>query len=109
MTDKITWPPHGWLIVVSLPCVTRGPDDHVLFAAALQSRDDAVAAVRLAIGPLGATLEARCRISARAMMRLRLKPGCVLRLPDRDDRYRGTSVATPRGDGRYWAPRRRAN
>jgi hypothetical protein len=77
--------PHGWLIAVNLASQTDF-NSKMLFVAALDDADDAVAAVRCLLGQK-ATVVATCRFSPRALMRLRVKLG-EIRLMPTENTYR---------------------
>ena len=109
MTVEPGWPRGGWFLSVSLHCELRGADGRELFAVAIESEAEAMRALRSAIGPISVAIAPVCQLSTRALMRLRIKPGGIKRLPVRGPRFAGTLLANPRRDGRYWPPRSRAN
>ena len=67
----------GWLVEVSTPRLGGGELGQMLFAAAIEDAPAAVAAVRRAIGGLRCEVEARCRLSPRALTQLTVRPGHV--------------------------------
>lgn len=67
----------GWLVEVSTPRLGGGKSGQMLFAAAIEDAPAAVAAVRRAIGGLRCEVEARCRLSPRALTQLTVRPGHV--------------------------------
>jgi hypothetical protein len=67
----------GWLVEVSMPRLGGGEPGQMLFAAAIEDAPAAVAAVRRAIGGLRCEVEARCRLSPRALTQLTVRSGHV--------------------------------
>jgi hypothetical protein len=67
----------GWLVEVSMPRLGGGEPGQMLFAAAIEDAPAAVAAVRRAIGGLRCEVEAKCRLSPRALTQLTVRPGHV--------------------------------
>ena len=67
----------GWLVEITMPRVHAKRPAQILFAAAVEDADAAVEAVRRALGGLHCAAEARCRLSARALARLAVRPGEV--------------------------------
>lgn len=80
MQDGAHHLPHGWLIAVNLASQTDF-SSKMLFVAALQDPDDAVAAVWCLLGKPKATVAATCRFSQRALIRLRVKRGEIRLIP----------------------------
>lgn len=67
---------HGWLIAARVGD-PAGREHQVMFAAALSDEAAAVAMVDAALSNGPWSIAALCRLSPRALMRLRAKPGAV--------------------------------
>jgi hypothetical protein len=67
----------GWLVEVSMPRLHAKDAKQILFAAAIEDAQTAVDTVRHTIGGLHCSIEAKCRLSSRALSQLALTPGDV--------------------------------
>lgn len=67
----------GWLIEVSMPLMRIRAPRQLVFAAAIDDADQAVQAVRRSLGGLHCAVDARCRLSPRALARLGVEKGQV--------------------------------
>ena len=78
-TQDLTHEPvrDGWLVEVSLPRLHGTEPTQILFAAAIEEAHTAVDAVRQAIGGLHCAIEAKCRLSPRALAQLAVSRGNV--------------------------------
>ena len=73
---------NGWLVVVTMRRLRGiGSDDQLLFAAALADPANAERSVQKALGGLHCTIEARIRMTPKALARLNVPLGKVKHLP----------------------------
>lgn len=70
--------PTGWLVEVRVFRLHLKEDEPRLFAAAIPDEQAATVAVRKSLGGLHCVIEAKCRLSARALQRLRAPQGKVV-------------------------------
>lgn len=68
---------NGWLVEALMPRLNAKEPSQVVFAAAIEDAHAAVDAVRLAVGSLHCEIEAKCRLSPRALAQLSVRPGNV--------------------------------
>ena len=66
---------HGWLVEVLVRRVPSKEPEQRLFAAAIADEKAATTAVRKSLGGLHCIVEAKCRLSQRALQRLRAPHG----------------------------------
>ena len=86
--------PGGWLVEVRVFRLHLKEDEQKLFVAAIADQEAATAAVRKTLGGLHCVVEAKCRLSARALQRLRAHPGNVVPMrPERTRRPRRHGLA----------------
>lgn len=69
--------PTGWLIEVSMPRLHAGEPAQMLFAAAIEDAPAAIDAVRRIIGGLYCAVQAKCRLSPRALAQMAVGSGTV--------------------------------
>lgn len=67
----------GWLVEVSMPRLHAREPAQILFAAAIDDAHAAVSVVRRTVGALHCAIEARCRLSPRALSQIGVTPGGV--------------------------------
>ena len=70
----------GWLVEVLVRRVTSTETEQRLFAAAIADQEAATTAVRKSLGGLQCIVEAKCRLSPRALQRLRAPDGKVVQM-----------------------------
>ena len=68
----------GWLVEVLVRRVPSPEPEQRLFAAAIPDEQAATTAVRKSLGGLHCIVEAKCRLSPRALQRLRAPHGKVV-------------------------------
>lgn len=95
MNAELRLPGHGWIVKVQLHCHAGCRTSEVHFAVAVESCDHAVALLRESLGPVQAEFVPICRLSSRALMRLKLKPARSVRLPDDHRRHSGRGGVHP--------------
>ena len=72
---------NGWFVVVTVPKVGGiGSADQLLFAAAIADAADAKRAIQQALGGLHCTIEARIRMTPKALARMDVSTGEIKRL-----------------------------
>ena len=71
---------HGWLVEVLVRRVPSTEPEQRLFAAAIADQEEATTAVRKSLGGLHCIVEAKCRLSPRALQRLRAPDGKVVQM-----------------------------
>lgn len=67
----------GWIVEAMVPTRHAMKPSQIVFAASIEDADAAVDAVRLAIGGLHCEVEAKIRLSPRALAQLAVRPGEV--------------------------------
>ena len=77
---------HGWLIEVLVRRVPSKEPEQRFFAAAIADEEAATAAVRKSLGGLHCVVEAKCRLSLRALQQILAPNGKVV--PMRPERTR---------------------
>lgn len=68
---------NGWLVEMSMPRLHASEPVQRLFAVAIEDARAAVDAVRRTSGGLRCAIEAKCRLSPRALTQLAVSPGDV--------------------------------
>lgn len=68
----------GWLVEVLVPRMHATEREQRLFAAAIAEDQAAAMAVRKSLGGLHCVVEAKCRLSVRALLRLGVPQGKVV-------------------------------
>jgi hypothetical protein len=68
---------NGWVVEVSMPRLHASEPVQMLFAVAIEDARGAVDAVRRVSGGLRCVIEAKCRLSPRALTQLAVPPGDV--------------------------------
>ncbi len=72
----------GWLVAATVPKVGFGSSDQILFAAAISDPAEAKLAVQKSLGGLHCQIEARMRMTAKALAHLDVGKGDIKRLSD---------------------------
>ena len=80
----------GWLVEALVRRVPSTEPEQRLFAAAIADQDAATTAVRKTLSGLHCIVEAKCRLSPRALQRLRAPNGQVV--PMRSDPMRRLTI-----------------
>jgi hypothetical protein len=68
---------NGWIVEALVPKLNAAEPSQMVFAASIEDADAAVDAVRRAVGGLRCDIEARIRLSPRALAQLAVRPGEV--------------------------------
>jgi hypothetical protein len=68
---------NGWIVEALVPKLNAAEPSQMVFAASIEDPDAAVDAVRRAVGGLRCDIEARMRLTPRALAQLALRPGEV--------------------------------
>lgn len=68
---------NGWIVEALVPRLNAQKPSQMVFAAAIEDGQAAVDAVRQVIGGLHCDIEAKCRLSPRALAQLAVRPGKV--------------------------------
>jgi hypothetical protein len=68
---------NGWIVEALVPKLNAAEPSQMVFAASIEDADAAIDAVRQAVGGLRCDIEARMRLTPRALAQLALRPGEV--------------------------------
>jgi hypothetical protein len=68
---------NGWIVEALVPALHASAPSQIVFAVSIEDADAAVDAVRRAIGGLHCEIEAKIRLSPRALTQLSVRPGEV--------------------------------